>query len=698
MSPWNRLSLGLVVGAAACTVPAERTHVESPVLTISEASLEFGTVAWRSSAERTLLVGNAGGSPLGIADIAIGDHTRTFSVAYDACSIECPDAEAKGVDADTGGPADTGPSGTDTGPSGTDTGAGPCAGPAGTRFVLDPGCQIPVTVTYTPAENGEAYDAVVVRTIGPEPTGGEAPYHADPLHAWGITWLHGATDHAQGRVEVHPRSWDFGFPYPGTPVTPAAIEIANIGDGPLTLADVSLSATADPAFSSTPLSDVVLEPAESVVVDVDYTPTSLTEAYGLLAIQSSDLSFPTVDVTLSGNLSTAPNVAPTVSIVSPAVGTLYDPVAPLDLHLEIADPDQPVSALACEVESVVLRSSAPAPCTPTDDTGQVDVALPGSFFGVGADTLRVTVTDVRGAIGVATVPVRIASPPPADDTDGDGFGVSEGDCDDADGASYPEATEIYDGGDNDCDGTVDEGTEASDDDGDGQTELDGDCDDTDADSYTGAPERGDALDNDCDGVVDEGTALYDDDGDGFAEVNDDCDDDDSGISPGAVEVCNGLDDDCDGLRDDADGCVSVDTDPVIIGDVIEMERTSLLAGQTGWMAVRVFDADGEVPTVSWSTDGGGTFADPTALTTDYTAPPVPDLGRRDTIYAVVLDPDGHQAWAFAKVDVYTTFLDPLAPWVADEDTSTCAHTDPTASIGAWALGLALLLWRRRLPA
>jgi hypothetical protein len=59
---------------------------------------------------------------------------------------------------------------------------------------------------------------------------------------------------------------------------------------------------------------------------------------------------------------------------------------------------------------------------------------------------------------------------------------------------------VENGRDDDCDGTVDEGTNAYDDDGDGYTENGGDCDDTDPDI---GPHRletiGDGVDNDCDG-------------------------------------------------------------------------------------------------------------------------------------------------------------------------------------------------------
>ena len=65
------------------------------------------------------------------------------------------------------------------------------------------------------------------------------------------------------------------------------------------------------------------------------------------------------------------------------------------------------------------------------------------------------------------------------DNDFDGFTENEGDCDDAVPTTNPDGLEVHNGVDDDCDGVIDEETEAYDDDQDGFTELEGDCDDTD---------------------------------------------------------------------------------------------------------------------------------------------------------------------------------------------------------------------------
>ncbi len=106
-------------------------------------------------------------------------------------------------------------------------------------------------------------------------------------------------------------------------------------------------------------------------------------------------------------------------------------------------------------------------------------------------------------------------------------------------------------------------------DGDGVRNGD-DCAPDNADVHPDAGEICDGIDNNCDGTVDEGvtTTFYADaDGDGFGGVlavdaceapegfledNTDCDDLDAAAYPGAAEVCDDVDNNCDGLVDDAD--------------------------------------------------------------------------------------------------------------------------------------------------
>lgn len=110
-------------------------------------------------------------------------------------------------------------------------------------------------------------------------------------------------------------------------------------------------------------------------------------------------------------------------------------------------------------------------------------------------------------------------------------------------------------------------------DGDGITAM-RDCDEERADVHPGATETCDGADQDCDGTIDEGTGTstfhVDADADGhgaiegatieacmapagYAATADDCDDASADIHPGAAERCNGADDDCDGTPDES-GC------------------------------------------------------------------------------------------------------------------------------------------------
>lgn len=92
------------------------------------------------------------------------------------------------------------------------------------------------------------------------------------------------------------------------------------------------------------------------------------------------------------------------------------------------------------------------------------------------------------------------------DDDGDGFSEDAGDCNDANPDMSPAETETLGNGlDDDCDGEVDEGT--LDLDGDGVTEADGDCDDNDGWVFPEAAEMCDEVDNNCNGEIDEECEL-----------------------------------------------------------------------------------------------------------------------------------------------------------------------------------------------
>ena len=187
------------------------------------------------------------------------------------------------------------------------------------------------------------------------------------------------------------------------------------------------------------------------------------------------------------------------------------------------------------------------------------------------------------------------------DEDGDGYGTpdisqdacaapsnfvtNDLDCNDLDNTINPNATEVCDGVDNNCDGQIDEGITTStyyeDLDGDGfgssnsiqsclpigsfNTLNTGDCLDNNDQAYPGAAEIcGNGLDDNCDGFTDENqfTFYADSDLDGFGDLNNpiiaceesagvvnnslDCDDANNFVYPGALGTGEDLDNNCDG--------------------------------------------------------------------------------------------------------------------------------------------------------
>ena len=200
-----------------------------------------------------------------------------------------------------------------------------------------------------------------------------------------------------------------------------------------------------------------------------------------------------------------------------------------------------------------------------------------------------------------------------EDGDGDSYGGPNGvlacsqpegstleslDCDDTLAAVNPDATEVCNDYDDDCDALIDAADPDMtsfpiwyiDADGDtygdptdrvigcdqppGTVDNGDDCDDDEASISPAAVEECDGDDNDCDGLLDveddslEGETFYEDaDGDtygtsaatqiacetspGWAATDDDCDDTRDDAYPGAPEYCDGIDNSCDGLVDES---------------------------------------------------------------------------------------------------------------------------------------------------
>ena len=227
----------------------------------------------------------------------------------------------------------------------------------------------------------------------------------------------------------------------------------------------------------------------------------------------------------------------------------------------------------CNDQEALINPSVEELCDGSDNNcdGNIDEGVLNTYY-VDAD---------GDGFGTESLPIDACEPP-------NGFVSSNTDCDDTSAQTFPNADEICDGRDNNCDGNIDEGLLSNffvDADGDGfgnpeQTteacDLDlgissiaGDCNDGDALQNPLMNEICDNVDNNCNGNIDEGllnTYYIDIDEDGFGdestsilaceapygyiERGEDCDDIESFANPFATEKCDGIDNNCDGNIDE----------------------------------------------------------------------------------------------------------------------------------------------------
>jgi hypothetical protein len=224
------------------------------------------------------------------------------------------------------------------------------------------------------------------------------------------------------------------------------------------------------------------------------------------------------------------------------------------------------------------------------------------------------------------------------DTDGDGFGDADAsevaceppsghvadatDCDDAEAAVNPDAAEVCNTIDDDCNGWID-------DDDPGLTGASTWYQDADGDGYGGTAWTLDACLQPS----------------GFVSDATDCDDLDADASPAGTETCDGADNDCDG---------TVDEDDEVLGDAADcaaVDCADVLAG-------RPTATDG---TYFLDPDGAGTFEGYCDMSTD---------GGGWTLVASFNNGDG--AWAWTQ---YSGGINNLSAW-RDAGTfgSVSAHT------------------------
>ena len=253
------------------------------------------------------------------------------------------------------------------------------------------------------------------------------------------------------------------------------------------------------------------------------------------------------------------NSAPNVSLYEPADGSSHEVGEVIYFVAQIGDDRDQASSLirvwTSDVQGAFSDTSV------VDATGHV-VWTTGALE-LGDHVISLQVIDSEGLTNADNVLVHIEDPADTGnpdtsdpvDLDGDGF-TDNVDCDDTDAQIFPGAEEFpYDGIDQDCDGS--DLTDVDDDGFDAMVVGGEDCNDEDPSSHPDAPEICDDEDNDCNGIVDEEDAVgcatwwLDSDDDGYggeetkclcgpsgdytAESSTDCDDDDPEVNPGATD-------------------------------------------------------------------------------------------------------------------------------------------------------------------
>lgn len=231
------------------------------------------------------------------------------------------------------------------------------------------------------------------------------------------------------------------------------------------------------------------------------------------------------------------------------------------------------------------------------------------------------------------------------DGDGDYFfseggACGEADCNDTDASINPDAVDIPNNGiDENCSGADSSVPSATDSDGDGYN-VDVDCNDTDAAINPGTSDiPNNNIDENCDGIDSVDPANVDNDGDGFTPATGDCDDTDVDVNPNAIEHCtDNIDNNCNDFVDLQDP-VAVDCEMRCIDN--DGDSYAIEGGDCG--PVDCNDNDTEVNPGSGEICGDGIDNDCDSLIDEGCEETCPDL-----------DGDGYQDAACGGTDCNDT--------------------------------------------